>query len=77
MNRISKKFEALKLQQKCAFVAYICAGDPDYESSLKCLKSLPKNGVDIIEIGVPFLTPQAMDQLLKILPNEQFLREWI
>ncbi|MBM3590331.1 MAG: tryptophan synthase subunit alpha [Alphaproteobacteria bacterium] len=57
MNRISKKFESLKLQQKCAFVAYICAGDPDYESSLKCLKSLPKNGVDIIEIGVPFLDP--------------------
>lgn len=57
MNRITNKFQELKQQQKCAFVAYICAGDPDYESSLKCLKSLPKNGVDIIEIGVPFLDP--------------------
>lgn len=57
MNRISTKFQNLKKHNKCAFISYFCAGDPDYKSSLQCLKSLPKNGVDIIEIGVPFLDP--------------------
>ena len=44
MNRIAKKFQELKSQNQCAFVAYICAGDPDYSTSLSCLKNLEKNG---------------------------------
>jgi len=57
VNRITKKFHNLKQQNKCAFVAYICGGDPDYLTSLDIMKSLPNLGVDIIEIGVPFLDP--------------------
>ena len=57
MKRIEQKFKELKSQKKCAFVGYICAGDPNYEVSLEVLKSLPKAGCDIIEIGVPFLDP--------------------
>ena len=57
MKRIEKKFQELKLQGKCAFVSYICAGDPDYETSLEILKNLPQAGCDIIELGVPFLDP--------------------
>lgn len=57
MNRISKKFQQLKTQNKTAFITYICAGDPNYETSLEILKNLPKNGADIIELGVPFLDP--------------------
>lgn len=57
MKRLEEKFTELKNQNKCAFVSYICAGDPDFETSLEILKSMPKNGVDIIELGVPFLDP--------------------
>jgi len=57
MKRIEKKFQELKSQGKCAFVSYICAGDPNYETSLEILKNLPKSGCDIIELGVPFLDP--------------------
>lgn len=57
MKRISKKFTELKSQKKSALVAYICAGHPDYETSLNTLKSLPAAGCDIIELGVPFLDP--------------------
>ncbi len=57
MSRIKQKFSELKKQNKCALVTYICAGDPDYSTSLKLLKALPKNGADLIEIGVPFLDP--------------------
>lgn len=57
MKRLEKKFTQLKSQSKCALVGYICAGDPDYETSLQLLKSMPAAGVDIIELGVPFLDP--------------------
>ncbi len=57
MKRIEKKFHELKSQNKNAFISYICAGDPDYSTSLEILKKLPEAGCDIIELGVPFLDP--------------------
>lgn len=59
MKRIEQKFSELKAQKKCAFVAYICAGDPVYETSLEVLKAMPKAGADIIELGIPFLDPSG------------------
>ena len=35
------------------------AGDPDYETSLKIIKGLPKAGADVIEFGMPFTDPMA------------------
>jgi tryptophan synthase alpha chain len=55
MKRLEKKFSELK--NKSAFIAYVCGGDPDFETSLALLKSMPQAGVDIIELGVPFLDP--------------------
>jgi tryptophan synthase alpha chain len=57
VKRITEKFKELSIQQKCAFIGYICAGDPTYEISLEVLKALPKAGCDIIELGIPFLDP--------------------
>jgi tryptophan synthase alpha chain len=57
VKRIQQKFSDLKAKKQCAFVAYICAGDPDFETSLAILKNLPAAGVDLIEVGVPFLDP--------------------
>jgi len=57
MKRIAKKFSELSAKNQCAFVTYICAGDPNYETSLNILKNLPAKGADIIELGVPFLDP--------------------
>ncbi|MBV1867483.1 MAG: tryptophan synthase subunit alpha [Marinosulfonomonas sp.] len=59
MTRIDDKFAALKADGKKAFVSYIMAGDPDYETSLEIVKGLPGAGVDIIELGVPFTDPMA------------------
>jgi len=59
MTRIDDKFAALNAQGKKAFVSYIMAGDPDYETSLEIVKGLPGAGVDIIELGVPFTDPMA------------------
>ena len=59
MTRIDRKFAALKADRKKAFVSYIMAGDPDYETSLQIVLGLPGAGVDIIELGMPFTDPMA------------------
>jgi len=59
MTRIDAKFAALKADGKKAFVAYVMAGDPDYDTSLEIVKGLPGAGVDVIELGLPFTDPMA------------------
>lgn len=59
MTRIDAKFADLKSQGKKAFVAYVMAGDPDFDTSLEVVRGLPGAGVDIIELGLPFTDPMA------------------
>jgi len=59
MTRIDAKFAALNAEGKKAFVAYVMAGDPDYDTSLEIVKGLPGAGVDVIELGLPFTDPMA------------------
>ena len=59
MSRIANKFADLKSKQQSAFVSYIMAGDPNYDTTLEIMKGLPDAGVDIIEIGAPFTDPMA------------------
>lgn len=59
MTRIQKRFEQLKSDNKKGLVTFITAGDPDMDKSLSVLKSLPANGADFIEIGMPFTDPMA------------------
>ena len=59
MNRIKNKFNEIKNSNKKALVIFITAGDPDFETSMNIIENLPKNGVDFIEIGMPFSDPMA------------------
>ena len=59
MTRIDDTFARLNAEGKKAFVAYVMAGDPNYETSLEVVKGLPSAGVDIIELGLPFTDPMA------------------
>ncbi|MBC8408576.1 MAG: tryptophan synthase subunit alpha, partial [Rhodobacteraceae bacterium] len=59
MARIDDTFSTLRANRKKAFVAYIMAGDPDYNESKELLMGLPAAGVDIIELGLPFTDPMA------------------
>ena len=59
MSRLEAKFSELRSQNRAGFVAFITAGDPDYDTSLAILKGLPDQGVDIIELGMPFTDPSA------------------
>ena len=58
-TRIDRRFAELKREGRAGLVAFITAGDPDYDSSLKLLTALPSAGADIIELGMPFSDPMA------------------
>jgi tryptophan synthase alpha chain len=58
-SRIDKRFAALKAAGRSAFVAFVTAGDPDYETALEIVKGLPGAGADVIELGMPFSDPMA------------------
>ena len=59
MSRIATKFASLKAEGKSAFVSFVMAGDPDYDTCLELVRGLPGAGVDIIELGMPFTDPMA------------------
>jgi len=59
MTRIDATFARLSAEGRKAFVAYIMAGDPDFDTALAVMAGLPDAGVDIVELGVPFTDPMA------------------
>src|SRR5579863_5312444 len=58
-TRIDRCFAALRKEGRAALVAFVMAGDPDYDSSLAIVKALPQAGADVIELGMPFTDPMA------------------
>jgi tryptophan synthase alpha chain len=58
-TRIDTRFAALKKEGRAALVTFLMAGDPDPQTSLAIIKSLPKAGADLIELGMPFTDPMA------------------
>lgn len=72
MNRIQNAFDSARSHNRAAFVAYVCAGDPDMEISLEVCRTLIDRGTDILELGVPFSDPLA-DGLTNQLAAERAL----
>lgn len=58
-NRIDTSFAKLRQEERKSFIAYITAGDPSLETSLRVAKTLADAGVDLLEIGIPFSDPLA------------------
>mmetsp|Transcript_12051 Transcript_12051/g.19444 ORF Transcript_12051/g.19444 Transcript_12051/m.19444 type:complete len:341 (-) Transcript_12051:531-1553(-) len=56
---IGDTFAALKAENKCAFIPFIVAGDPNLDATEKALRILDDAGADIIEVGVPYSDPLA------------------
>lgn len=54
MSKIKKAFEKGK-----AFIPFITCGDPDIETTVKCVYAAAENGADLIELGIPFSDPTA------------------
>ncbi|PXA04678.1 tryptophan synthase subunit alpha [Coraliomargarita sinensis] len=58
-SRITDAFAKARDENRAAFVAYLCAGDPDMETSLEACRALIEAGIDVLELGVPFSDPLA------------------
>ena len=54
-ERIKKIFQTKEKK----LVTFTTGGDPDLNTSLEILKTIINNGIDIIEIGMPFSYPMA------------------
>jgi len=57
--RIENKFAELREQSRKAFIAYITAGDPSVDATVNLIREFELQGVDIVELGVPFSDPVA------------------
>lgn len=56
MNRITKLFQEKKNGIKSI---YFTAGYPDLDNTCQVLEALEANGIDLVEIGIPFSDPMA------------------
>jgi tryptophan synthase alpha chain len=72
-DRLSDTFQQLRAANQKAFVAYIAAGDPDFDRSLEIMKALADLGADIIELGLPFSDPLA-DGIVNQMAAERALK---
>ena len=58
-DRINHLFSENKAKNKASFIGYVCAGDPDKKTCLDVCKALLENGVELLELGIPFSDPLA------------------
>ncbi len=58
-TRISRRFAELRESGELGIVAYITAGDPSLEATLRFVQALEQGGADVIELGIPFSDPVA------------------
>lgn len=72
-NRIDATFERLRANSEKAFIAYVAAGDPNFQQSLDICRALADAGVDIIELGLPFSDPLA-DGIVNQMAAERALK---
>jgi len=54
MSKIKEAFAGKK-----AFIPFITCGDPDLETTGKCVRAMVEAGADLIELGIPFSDPTA------------------
>ncbi|MBB4266366.1 tryptophan synthase subunit alpha [Roseospira visakhapatnamensis] len=59
VNRLDRRFAALRAAGRGGLVTYVMAGDPDRETGRRILDGLPGAGADVIELGMPFSDPMA------------------
>lgn len=76
MNRITTLFET---KRSGILSLYFCAGHPTLNGTAETIKTLQENGIDMIEIGVPFSDPMAdgpviQDAATKALRNGMTLK---
>lgn len=74
MSRLTACINALKAEQRKALIPYVVAGDPDPQTTVALMHQLVRDGVDVIELGVPFSDPSSDGAIIQ-LGAERALRK--
>jgi tryptophan synthase alpha chain len=57
VSRIASAFGRAAEERRAALIAYVCAGDPSLEDTVRAVPKLAQAGADLIELGIPFSDP--------------------
>src|SRR6195952_6050131 len=57
MSRVAEVIAARKAAGSGALVGYLPVGYPDLQTSIEAAVALAENGVDVIELGLPYSDP--------------------
>lgn len=63
MNRINQLFDTK--EEGNVLSIYFCAGYPTLEGTADVIRSLERNGIDMVEIGIPFSDPMADGKVIQ------------
>lgn len=59
MKTYKQVFSELKEKNRTALIPFFVIGDPDFDTSLKIVKTAIDAGADVLELGIPFSDPIA------------------
>ena len=59
MKTYKQVFSELKEQNRTALIPFFVIGDPDFDTSVRIVKTAIDAGADVLELGIPFSDPIA------------------
>lgn len=65
MSRIETVFQTLQEKGEKALIGFLTFGCPSKESTIALVEEMEKNGLDIIELGIPYSDPLADGETIK------------
>lgn len=68
MTRIEQKFKEIKTEGRIAFMPFLVAGDPDFQTSISLVQKIAPFA-DLLEIGFPYSDPLADGPTIQTADN--------
>ncbi|MCS7094340.1 MAG: tryptophan synthase subunit alpha [Thaumarchaeota archaeon] len=59
MRELVEAFDRARSEKRAAFIGYLTGGYPDAERCFEALVAMAEEGVDVLEVGIPFSDPIA------------------
>ncbi len=59
MNKIDKKLEEIASRKKIGLMTHVVVGYPSLDETITIVKTMAQNGVDFVELQIPFSDPLA------------------
>jgi tryptophan synthase alpha chain len=57
VSKLHEAFAAAKAENRAALIGYLPAGFPSVDGAIDALRAMVENGVDIVELGLPYSDP--------------------